>query len=273
MSSSAALDRADPFAGLAGLTGVGEAAAEARAAIDEVLWDRAVRARMAEVVAASRLQGGWASAALDGADLPPEAVRDGTALDDSPMGRVLAAALRLQEAVPGLVAVFDRAPAQAWAGMHSLVAHGFLPADELGRPRRDGRADDPLRLGPAPDAAVALARLDDLAATLTRPTAAPAVIVAAVAHAELLTVRPFAWGTGLIARAGVRLVLAGRGVDPDCACVPEAGLLDAGRTAYVRALRGYQAGTPEGVAAWLVFHCVALAAGARAVRSAGSYPA
>lgn len=256
----------DRLAGLVGLPGVAGAAAAARAAIDAVLWDRAVRARMAEVVAASRLQGGWASAALDGADLPPEAVRDGTAADASPMGRVLAAALRLQEAVPGQVGVFERAPAQAWAAMHSLVAHGFLPPDQLGRPRCDGVADDPLRLGAAPDAALALARLDDLAATLTGPTTAPAVLVAAVAHAELLTARPFAWGSGLVARATVRLVLAGRGVDPDCACVPEAGLLAAGRPAYVRALRGYAAATPEGLAAWLVFHCEALAAGAHAVR-------
>lgn len=251
-----------------GLPGVAESAAEARLAIDAVLTDRGLRARMAELVVASRMRGGWASAALDGADLRPEAVRDGTATDGSPMGRVLAAALRLQESVPAQVAVFARAPAQVWAALHALTAYGFVPSAQLGRPRSDEVADDPLRLGPVPDSAEAVRRLDALAATLTAPTRAAAVVVAGVAHAELLTVRPFAWGSGLIARATVRLVLAGRGVDPDGACVPEAGLLAAGRSAYVTALRRYASGGTDGVADWLVFHAHALVVGAEEARRA-----
>ena len=41
------------------------------------------------------------------------------------------------------------------------------------------------------------------------------MLVAAIAHGELMTLQPFRWGSGLIARASVRLVLASRGVDPD----------------------------------------------------------
>lgn len=266
MSSGGGHERSDALAGLMALPGVAESAAEARSAIDAVLFDRGVRARMSELVAASRLRGGWASAALDGADLPPEAVRDGTATDGSPMGRVLAAALRLQEALPAQAAVFERSPAQVWAALHALAAHGFLPPEQLGRPRGDDRADDPLRLGPLPDAAVAVRRLDALGASLTTPTAAGAVVVAAVAHAELLMVRPFAWGSGLVARATVRLLLSGRGVDPDGVCAPETGLLAAGRSAYVRALRRYGSGTADGVADWLVFHSGTLVAAAEEVR-------
>ncbi len=35
-------------------------------------------------------------------------------------------------------------------------------------------------------------------------------LVAGIAHAEIAVLRPFAWGSGLIARATVRLVLAAR---------------------------------------------------------------
>ena len=59
--------------------------------------------------------------------------------------------------------------------------------------------------------------------------------------------RPFAWGSGLLARASVRLVLASRGVDPSLFSIPEHGMLEMGRPAYVKALRAYATGTREGV--------------------------
>ena len=86
-----------------------------------------------------------------------------------------------------------------------------------------------------------------LAQTLTTPTEAPAIVVAAIAHAELAVVRPFAWGSGLLARASTRLVLASRGVDPSLFSIPEHGMLEMGRPAYVNALRAYASGTREGV--------------------------
>lgn len=263
-----ALVSADPVAGLAGLPGVAEAAEQARAAIDSLLWDRGLRARMAEVVAASRLRGGWASAALDGADVRPESLRAGAEPDGSPIGRVVAAALRLQQLTPRLVAVSERTPMQAWAALHSTAAYGFVPQDQLGRPRAGQRADDPLRLGPVPPAPEVAPRLDALARLLAGPSTAPAVLLAGVAHAELATLRPFTWGSGLVARAALRLVLAGRGADPDGVCVPEAGVLAAGRPAYAQALRGYATGSPEGVGGWLVYSCQCIREGALEARRA-----
>ena len=101
-----------------------------------------------------------------------------------------------------------------------------------------------------------------MASTLTRPTVAPALVVAAVAHAEVAVARPFGWGSGLVARATTRLLLASRGVDPDGVTVPEAGLFAAGRSAYAEALRSYATGTPDGVARWLVLHAETVRVGA-----------
>jgi Fic family protein len=109
------------------------------------------------------------------------------------------------------------------------------------------------------------ARLGLLADVLTAPTAAPALVVAAVAHAEVAVLRPFTWGSGLVARATARLVMAERGVDPSLFSIPERGVLEQGRAGYVRALRAYASGTPDGVAEFLVWHATACALGARAV--------
>lgn len=252
----------DVLGPLVGLPGVADAVERARDAVDAILWDRAVRPRAAEIVAASRLRGAWASAAMDGAEVRPDALVSGDALDDSPIGRVVAASLALQAEVPRQVEVVGRAPLQALSRLHAVASAGFVPDDERGRLRADGRADDPLRLGPTPEAAVAAQRMSALAALLTRPTSAPALVVAAVAHAEVAVTRPFTWGSGLLARATTRLVLAARGVDPDGLTVPEAGLFAAGRPAYAEALRRYASGDPEGVASWLVLHAETVRVGA-----------
>ena len=236
---------------------IGAAIAAARAEVDALLWRRDVRAAAVEVAAASVDRGARDSAAIDGADL--------AVVEDSPMGRVLDAALRLTEAVPGQVDVFARAPLQALAHLHALTAQGFVPAAELGRPRSGDRADDPLGLGGLPPAAAAADRLALLSRTLTAPTEAPALLLAAIAHAELAVLRPFGWGSGLLARAAVRLVVAGRGVDPSLFSIPEHGVLELGRPAYVAALRSYATGTRAGVREFVVWHSTALAMGAQAV--------
>jgi hypothetical protein len=74
--------------------------------------------------------------------------------------------------------------------------------------------------------------------------------------------RPFAWGSGLLARATTRLVMAARGVDPSCFSIPEQGMVEMGRASYVRALRAYGSGSRDGVAEWCVWHATAVAAGA-----------
>jgi hypothetical protein len=181
------------------------------------------------------------------------------------MGRVLAASERLTAAVPGQVDAFGRSPLQVLAHLHTLVATGFCETDQLGRPRNDGSADDPLLLGDLPAPANVATSLALLAEVLTTPTTAPALVVAAVAHGELAVLRPFRWGSGLLSRAVVRLVLADRGVDPSLFSIPEHGFMELGRTGYVRALRAFSSGTPVGMSEYLVWHATAIAAGARAV--------
>jgi len=252
----------DVFAPLVELPGVAEAIDRARAAVDSVLWDRAMRQRAADIAAGSRLRGAWATAAMDGAEVRPDALVSGDALDGSPIGNVLAATMALQAELPRNVDTFGKAPLQVISRLHAVVSVDFAAEEDRGRLRTDEVADDPLRLPELPTAAEAASRLSALSRLLTSPTVAPALVVAAIVHAELAVTRPFAWGSGMVARAMTRLVLASRGVDPDGLTVSEAGLFAAGRTKYTTALRAYQSSTPDGVAEWLILHADAVRVGA-----------
>lgn len=252
---------AEDLDGLLDLPGVADAVAGARGAVDALLWDRGVRARQGEVVGESALRGAWANAWFEGAQCGLAELRDGSVLDGSPIGRVLAGSVALGAELPGLVGVVGTAPAQALARMHAVAARGFAPEDDLGRPRQGPWAEDALRIGATPGPEEVAQRLAGVAALL-RGSRAPGVLVAAVVHAEVAALRPFSWGSGLVARALLRLVLAERGVDPAMQSAPEVGLRAAGRPQYVRRLRGYLGGTPEGVAEFLVMVCDAVATGA-----------
>jgi len=252
----------DPLAGVLALPGVAESLEAARSAVDALLWDRGVREHQAEVVAESALRGAWANAWFDGAECGLAELRSGVAVDGSPVGHLLGNTLALHGELPGLVGVVGTAPAQALARMHALVAHGFAADEELGRPRSTAQADDPLRIGGLPGAEESAQRMATLGLVLVG-SRAPGILVAAVAHAELAALRPFGWGSGLVARAVVRLVLAQRGVDPSMLGAPEQGLRASGRPAYVRALRGYAAGTAAGVAGMVGLVAGAVTAGAR----------
>lgn len=246
----------DAFAAVADLPGVADAAARSRAAFDAMLWDRGLRAVSEELARRSPLAGAASSAGIDGIEVEWKVWKAGQAADQTPMGRAAAGIVALYAELPRLRPVWESAPLQALARMHTLVARPVTP-DDVGRPRTDA-PQDPLRLGAAPPVDTLAPRLADLALRLSRPTQAPAIVVAAVVHAELMTVQPFTYGSGLVARAVDRLVLSSRGVDPDNWSVPEAGLQEKGRSPYARALRGYAGGD---VAQWLCFYCEAVAAG------------
>ena len=229
----------------------------ARDDIDALLWRRDVRGAAAEVAAASLARGARDSAAIDGADT--------AVVDDSPMGRVLDAAQRVTAAAPGQAEVWSRAPLQVLAHLHTLAATGIAPVDELGRPRAEATADDPLNLGPLPpDATPVGPHLVRLAQWASGSGELPALLVAALVHAELMHLRPFAWGSGLVARATVRCVLVSRGVDPSMFSIPELGMLEQGRGAYVAAIRGYASAQPEGLAASVRWFATVVGLGARA---------
>ncbi len=251
----------DPLLDLVDLPGLEPRLAAARSAVDSLLWDREVRRSAGEIAAESVVRAAWANAWFEGGQVGIERVRDGSAMDASPLGRLLAGVSAMHAEAPRLVPIVSGAPAQALARMHSVVAHGWSADEELGRPRA-GEPDDPLRIGVVPDAADVPARLAALF-ELMSATRAPAILVAAVAHAELAVLRPFSWGSGLVARAFPRLVLAARGVDPSMLGAPEVGLRAIPRHSYVRSLRGYATGAPDRVADFLGMVAGAIESGAR----------
>jgi Fic family protein len=254
----------DLLAAVAALPGVAEAVDEAREAVDRLRGHPAIRRRGAEVAADSALRGARASAALEGADWPLEEVRRRTSFGNDPGGATLLGALRVSAELGTLVEAWRRAPLQVLARLHVVAATDVLAPDSLGRPRAPGDdVVDPLTLGPPPAGDELAARLDGLARLLAGQTGAPALVVAATAHGELLALRPFGWGNGLVARAAQRLVLISRGLDPRSLSVPEVGHVEVGGQAYRDGLRGYLSGTAEGVAAWVVHCAQAVGLGAR----------
>jgi hypothetical protein len=234
-------DAADPLARLTGLEGVASAMAAARDGIDALLRDRGLRRTTPELTAESLLRGAHASAGLDGSVSTLDDVRAGLG------GPLAEAAVRVSTELLGLVPALHRSPMQALARLHALAGAGDTDAELLGRPA-------------GPDGA---ARLRDLGRLLTTPTSAPALVLAAVVHADLLSAAPFASHNGLVARAAERLVLVARGVDEKSLTVPEAGHL-AFRAEYESNLRGYRDGGQAGVHAWLLYAAEAYARAAEA---------
>ena len=229
----------DPLSRLAGLEGVASAMAATRDGIDALLRDRGLRRTSPEQTAESLLRGAHASAVLEGSEDSLETAREGAG------DEVTQAAVRVSTELLSLVPTLKAAPLQAFARLHTLAGKGVVDDADLGRPRD----------------AEAATRLRDLAATLSAPTEAPALVVAAVAHADIATAAPFVSHNGIVARAVERLLLVARGVDPTSVTVPEAGHL-ALRREYESNLRGYASGGQAGVHAWLLYAAEAFAKGA-----------
>jgi hypothetical protein len=234
-------NQSDPLARLSGLEGVASAMAATRDGIDAMLRDRGLRRTTPEMTAESLLRGAHASAVLEGSEATLEQVREGGG------DAAAQAALRVSTELLGLTPTLGAAPLQAIARVHTLAGKGEMADDDLARPRDDASA----------------ARLRDLAALLSAQTAAPALVLAAVVHAEIATAAPFVSHNGIVARGLERLVLVARGVDAKSLVVPEAGHL-ALRREYESNLRGYREGGLSGVHAWLLYAAEAYAAGAEA---------
>ncbi|MBL1077305.1 oxidoreductase [Nocardia sp. 2] len=239
----------DPLQPLVDLPGVREAADKARDALAEVHRHKTNRRGWPTTAAEAAVRAARSSAAIEGGtiDLPA----DGNVEDP-----ILAGALRVGQALDGealtnLVGVWQRAPLQALARLHLLAAADMVEDHQLlGRPRNvPGVAE----------------RLDLLTQTITT-TKAPAPVVAAVVHGELLALKPFGTGDGIVARAASRLVAVSSGLDPHSLGVPEVFWLRR-RQAYLDASASFGMGTPEGVGGWVIFTCGALEDGAREARS------
>lgn len=237
----------DPLVPLLELAGISDAFGEARAAVDEALRHRALRRQGGQLAAEAALVAAHASAALEGHDYPLEDIRGGTVTDP-----VVQGALRVGEAVPRVVDQWGRAPLQVLARLHVLAGRGLAADDSLGRP-----SESPLA------AAEVTSRLDSLAHLVAGGTSAPALLVAAVVHGELLAVRPFAVANGVVARAAARLTLVERGLDPRALVVVEVGHLQR-QPEYVGAAGAYATGTPDGLRSWLRHYATAVSIGAEA---------
>lgn len=230
----------DPFIAAASLEGIPSAFRAARDGMDAILRDRGLRRSSPDDTARSLLIGAWATATLEGSecDLDELAAGGGDA--------TARAAVRLSTELLGLLPTWQRSPVQAVARLHALAAAGSVPDADLGRPvNPDGTA-----------------RLTQLAALLGAKTEAPALVVAALVHAEIASAGAFVSHNGVVARAAERLVLVARGVDPASVTVPEAGHVAAAPD-YFAALAAY--GTQEtGVHQWLLYAAEAFTRGAEA---------
>jgi hypothetical protein len=221
----------DPVSDLARLEGVPSAVEAALAAVDLVLRDRGHREIDHDQTAQALLA----------------AARSSAALTEEP-DRWLPGIVRLYTELTALSALVRIAPGQVLARAHVLAARDLVSVEDLGRPR--------------PDPGVA-ARLLGLQELLTARTEASAVLVGAIAHAEIAVVEPFGVADGVVARAVEHMVLISAGVDPYGLISCEAGHL-ARREGYQKALVGYRDGGAAGVRDWLL-HCAgALADGATA---------
>jgi Fic family protein len=262
-------DVAASLTSLAQLPGVSERIAAARQACERLRWHEALRRRVPEAAAESRVRGAQASAALEGATVPLDLVRDvmrGAAqwpLAPDPVQQATRGVVQATAETEHVRSLVRIAPLQALARLHVAAAAGLVDDTQLGRPRLDGEVSGEFTdLGAAPDAAVLATRLEALVAVLTVGGQVPALVVAAVAHAEIATMRPFVRGNGVVARAMERAVVQATGLDPTGVVVTEGGHAAQGGPAYLGALAAYGTGTREGLALWLG-HCAdAVVAGA-----------
>ena len=268
----------DPLAPLVGLPGVADAVRRAREAVVALHRHPVNRTGWAASAAEAALRAARASAALDGAEL---ARADGVVTDP-----VLAGAVRAAEATGRLLGTWRTAPLQALARLHVLAAADLGRPTGLGADAGRGGVGGRGRVwagvrggvwgrhwcvGGGWDSAGApgrraRTRLSLLAELVTGGTSVPAPVLVAVVHGELLALEPFASANGVVARAAARLAAISSGLDPRGLAVPEVGHLRAG-TAYREAARGFAAGTPDGLAAWIRHCCDQWVAGAREGRS------
>jgi len=251
---------ADPLAPLASLPGVRAAVDSVRGAVDRIYGHRVMRRRSSEISAEAALRGARGSAALAGADWALEELRRRSDFGPEGEPRTVGAALRLTAEAGQLLDVWRQSPLRVLARLHLVAAGGSAPDAAVGRPRRAGETvaeDAPAPAGPQalpPDADEVSARLDALTALIADGTEAPALVLAAVVHGELATLRPFPSYNGPVARAAERVVLVGAGLDPKAVCPAEVGHAELGRETYEKGLADYASGTPDGMARWIA-HC------------------
>lgn len=215
---------------------VSQSLAQARDAIDSLLFDRRLRTVSASVVGQVVIGAGRDGAALDGAEATGE-------LDESPIGRYIAAAIAATAECAVLRDVAERSPAQALARLHVVATSWVQDDDERGRPRSGDEADDPLHIRRPLTSDQARAELLR-ACNLFMNSDLPGLAAAAHVHALIATSAPFRHGSMAVARGASRLMVSVRGVDPDGIVPIESGLHVLGRSSYASALKAFTSADP-----------------------------
>lgn len=245
--------KVDPLSNLLNIPGVASECEIALKAIDELMWNRTVRRHKDALIPYTRRIAGFATAALDGAQMPKDPTMEP---EVSPMGSLSDQGLLVTAEADLQRLAFRTEPLKVLARLHTFVSTD----EDRGRPRTTNEVNDPLRMGSLPPHEVLQERMSQLV-DLVIESKASTILVAAIAHAELAALRPFTQGSYLVARASTRLILAARDVDNDGLVMSEYGAFLLGRPAYVKALTGYISGTPEGVAAWVTWQGEAIRRG------------
>lgn len=228
---------------------VSDLVAKAVAGVDAIYMERGLN--RAEAAEKSLMRGGWATAAMEGAEYPWAEMASLEEARDEPLVAVVRAAMRATTAATG--AVGDRALGAfgVIAKIGAAAGSGFVNEAMLGQPRVDSIVDDPLHIGQLPDVIEMHQRLGAIARLWSAPTEVSALVLSGVIHAELALARPFVWGSGLVARAVPRYLFMSRGLDPAGVLSPEMALWRAGRTSYVRALQARERSLSDWVKWWL----------------------
>lgn len=250
----ASQSKIDPLSNLLLIPGVTSQCDVTLKAIDELMWNRTVRRHKYALIPYTRRIAGFATAALDGAQMPKDPTMEP---EVSPMGSLSDQGLLVTAEADLQHLAFESEPLKVFARLHTFVS----TEEDRGRPRITNEVNDPLRLGSLPPHEVLQERLSQLA-DLVIESKAPSILVAAIVHAELATLRPFSQGSYLVARASTRLILSARSVDNDGLVMSEYGAFLLGRPAYVKALTGYMSGTREGVGAMISWQGEAIRKGA-----------
>ncbi|MCL3778745.1 Fic family protein, partial [Actinomyces sp. AC-20-1] len=140
-----------------------------------------------------------------------------------------------------------------------LAAAGTLPLADVAAPRPAGTAPLEGGPGPVPDGPALAARLEALLHLVDAP-GAPALVRAAVVHAETASARPFTAGNAAVGRLLARHLVTRDGLEPTGVAVAD---LWASRApgGYAQALAAYASGTGEGAVDWVLWQAEALLVG------------
>lgn len=292
MSTNALIDACLALAREERVAAASEALYEASA---QLRWQEALRKRWREARAEASVRGAVSGAAIEGAVVSAQALREQIATGPKGAGAHASSKDPAWDAATGLWRAHSRlvgympdlvgrtrpvvpATAQLMATLHRDVAGplavgGLISEAVVGCPRESeqGLEDAGLREnrkpllegGPGPNLGgqELRERLEQIVALIDTPNL-PALVRVALVHAEMLTVRPFALANGALGRLLVRHLSVRDGLDPTGVSVSD---YYAGRVpgAYAEAAQAYASASLEGVVAWIIWQAEALLEGMR----------